>query len=206
MDHARSLLDFWFGSKPHTAIGMRQRMPFWFGGDAPEMVEMRDRDLEARYASLVQRALDGELASWADSPRRRLALILLLDQLPRNIYRGTAAAFAGDAAALALTREGIDQAADAALEPIERMFFYMPLQHAESIEIQDESVAVFRRLESEVPADLQELFAGVTAYALRHRDIVQRFGRFPHRNGVLGRASTEVESLWLARSGDRFGQ
>lgn len=206
MDHARALLDFWFGPKPLTAGLLRQRMTFWFGGDAAEMTEMRDRDLEARYAPLVRRALAGELAAWADSPRRRLALILLLDQLPRNIFRGSAQAFEGDAVALALTREGIDQAADAALDPAERMFFYMPLQHAESTEIQDESVAVFRRLASEVPADLQPVFDGVAGYALRHRDIVQRFGRFPHRNVALGRVSTEVESLWLARSGDRFGQ
>lgn len=206
MDHARALLDFWFGPKPLTAATLRQRMTVWFGGDAPEMTEMRDRDLEARYVTLVRRALAGELAAWADSPRRRLALILLLDQLPRNIFRGSAQAFAGDAVALALTLEGIEQAADAALDPAERMFFYMPLQHAESVEVQDESVAVFRRLASEVPSDLQQVFAGVAHYALRHRDIVQRFGRFPHRNAVLDRVSTEVESLWLARSGDRFGQ
>lgn len=206
MDHARALLDFWFGPKPHTAATLRQRMTFWFGGDAAEMTEMRDRDLEARYGPLVRRALAGELAPWADSPRRRLALILLLDQLPRNIFRGSAQAFEGDAVALALTREGIDQAADAALDPAERIFFYMPLQHAESLEVQDESVAVFRRLASEVPPELHEIFQGVAGYALRHRDIMQRFGRFPHRNVALGRDSTEVESLWLARSGDRFGQ
>jgi uncharacterized protein (DUF924 family) len=206
VDHARALLDFWFGPKPHTSAAMRQRMAFWFGGDAPELTEMRDRDLEARYGPLVDRAFAGELAAWADSPRRRLALILLLDQLPRSIYRGTAAAFAGDAAALALTREGIDQAADAALDPAERLFFYMPLQHAESVEVQDESVTVFRRLATEVPAELQDVFEGVAAYALRHRDVVQRFGRFPHRNAALGRAATEAESLWLAGGGDRFGQ
>lgn len=206
MDHARALLDFWFGPKPHAAAAVRQRMAFWFGGDSPEMTEMRDRDLESRYATLMQRALAGELAAWADSPRRRLALILLLDQLPRNIHRGTAQAFAGDAEALRLTQEGIDQAADAALDPVERMFFYMPLQHAESLDVQEQSVGVFRRLASEVPADLQDLFAGVAGYALRHHDIVRRFGRFPHRNAALGRSSTEEEALWLARSGDRFGQ
>ena len=206
MDHARALLEFWFGPKPYAAAAVRQRMAFWFGSDSPEMTEMRDRDLESRYAPLMQRALAGELAAWADSPRRRLALILLLDQLPRNIHRGTARAFAGDTEALRLAQEGIDQAADAALDPVERMFFYMPLQHAESLEVQEQSIGVFRRLASEVPADLQDLFAGVTGYALRHHDIVRRFGRFPHRNAALGRAATEEETLWLARSGDRFGQ
>lgn len=206
MDHARTLLDFWFGTKPHTAAAVRQRMAFWFGGDAPELTEMRDRDLESRYAPLMRRALDGELVAWADSPRRRLALILLLDQLPRNVFRGTADAFAGDAAALSLTLQGIEQAADAALDPLERLFFYMPLQHAESVEVQTESVAIYQRLAGEVPAELQVIFDGVAGYALRHRDIVRRFGRFPHRNAVLGRVSTEEESLWLARSGERFGQ
>jgi uncharacterized protein (DUF924 family) len=206
VDHARALLDFWFGPRPYAAAAVRQRMAFWFGGDSPEMTEMRDRDLESRFATLMQRALAGELAPWADSPRRRLALILLLDQLPRNIRRGTAQAFAGDAEALRLTQEGIDQAADAALDPVERIFFYMPLQHAESLEVQEQSVSVFRRLAGEVPADLRALFEGVTGYALRHHDIVRRFGRFPHRNAALGRSSTEEETLWLARSGDRFGQ
>lgn len=206
MDHARALLDFWFGPKPYAAAAVRQRMAFWFGGDSPEMTEMRDRDLEARFAALMRRALAGELAAWADSPRRRLALILLLDQLPRNIDRGTAAAFAGDAAALQLAQEGIDQAADAALDPVERLFFYMPLQHAESREVQEQSVSVFRRLAAEAPVELQSLFEGVTGYALRHHDIVRRFGRFPHRNAALGRDSSEEETLWLARSGDRFGQ
>ncbi|MEZ5459758.1 MAG: DUF924 family protein [Steroidobacteraceae bacterium] len=206
MDHARSLLDFWFGARPMAPAAVRQRMAFWFGGDAPELTEMRDRDLESRYAPLMRRALAGELSAWADSPRRRLALILLLDQLPRNVFRGTAEAFAGDAAALVLTQQGIEQAADAALDPLERLFFYMPLQHAESVDVQEQSVAIFGRLAGEVPEALQGIFDGVAGYALRHRDIIRRFGRFPHRNAALGRVSTEEERLWLARSGERFGQ
>lgn len=206
MDHARRLLDFWFGPRPFTAAGLRERMRFWFSGDAPELVEMRDRDLEMRFGSLAARALAGELTSWADSPRRRLALILLLDQLPRNIHRGTAAAFAGDAAAAALAQEGLEQAADAALDPVERIFFYMPLQHAESPEQQELSVAAYRRLRAEAPPGLDDVFESTLDYAVLHRDIVLRFGRFPHRNVALGRQSTAEEQLWLQREGLRFGQ
>ncbi len=206
MDHAHRLLDFWFGPRPFTAQGLRERMRFWFGADTPELVEMRDRDLESRFGGLVARALAGELAAWADSPRRRLALILLLDQLPRNIHRGTAAAFAGDAMAATLARQGLEQAADAALDVVERIFFYMPLQHAESTELQELSVAAYRRLRAESPPAFADVFDSTLDYAVLHRDIVARFGRFPHRNAALGRDSTTEEERWLAREGRRFGQ
>jgi uncharacterized protein (DUF924 family) len=206
MDHARRLLDFWFGPRPYTVTALRERMHYWFGGDGPELVEMRDRDLESRFGELAARALAGELGSWADSPRRRLALILLLDQLPRNIHRGSAEAFAGDATAAALAEEGLAQAADAALDVVERIFFYMPLQHAESIELQELSVAAYRRLQIESPPALNDIFDSTLDYAVLHRDIVQRFGRFPHRNAALGRGSTPEEQLWLEREGRRFGQ
>jgi uncharacterized protein (DUF924 family) len=206
MDHARRLLDFWFGPRPFTAQGLRERRRFWFGGDAPEIVEMRDRDLESRFGQLAARARAGELAAWADSPRRRLALILLLDQLPRNIHRGTAEAFAGDAAAAVLAQQGLEQAADAALDVVERIFFYMPLQHAESTELQELSVTAYRRLQTESPLALTDVFDSTLDYAFLHRDIVQRFGRFPHRNAALGRESTAEERLWLEREGRRFGQ
>lgn len=206
MDHARSLLDFWFGPRPWTAAALRQRMRFWFGAESAEIVEMQDRDLEARFGALMRRALAGELDAWADSPRRRLALILLLDQLPRNIHRGTASAYSGDVRACALACEGMDQAADAALDVVERLFFYMPLQHAESVDIQQDSVAAFRRLAEEAPPELRPSFDSALDYAVRHRDIVQRFGRFPHRNAALGRESTPDETAWLAGSCERFGQ
>jgi uncharacterized protein (DUF924 family) len=206
VDHAHALLDFWFGPRPWSATALQQRMRFWFGAESSEIVEMQDRDLESRFGALTARALAGELAAWADSPRRRLALILLLDQLPRSIHRGTSRAFAGDAVACALALEGMEQAADAALELPERMFFYMPLQHAESIDVQHDSVAAFRRLAAEAPAKFAGIFNSALDYAVRHRDIVLRFGRFPHRNAALQRSATPEESAWLAKSGERFGQ
>jgi uncharacterized protein (DUF924 family) len=135
-----------------------------------------------------------------------LSLILLLDQFPRNIFRGTARAFAYDSRALALTLSGMQSGADAALDAAERIFFYMPLQHAESREVQDESVAACRRLLAEAPAELRPSFAAVLEYAEHHRSVIERFGRFPHRNRVLGRESTPAEEAWLSVSGERFGQ
>ncbi|MEZ5498189.1 MAG: DUF924 family protein [Steroidobacteraceae bacterium] len=207
-DRARQVLDYWFGP---AAIGtedaLNARMGFWFGGQAsPEVIAMRDQQIELRFGDLVRQAMAGELAQWAASPRRRLALIILLDQFPRSIHRGKAEAFAGDEAALRLTLEGMQLGADAALTAPERLFFYMPLQHAESLEIHDESLAAFRRLVAEAPMALKPVFVDVLNYADLHRSIVARFGRFPHRNAALGRPSSDEELRYLADSAPRFGQ
>ena len=132
---------------------------------------------------LLERASRGEFASWAASPKRRLALIILFDQVPRNAYRGTAAAFAFDREALALTVEGLQLAADAALDPLERMFFYLPLEHAESLEAQDTAVGAFERLVARSARPTCASTARTRAgFARKHRDIIAKFGRFPHRN------------------------
>jgi uncharacterized protein (DUF924 family) len=132
--------------------------------------------------------------------------VLLLDQFSRNIHRGTARAFENDPKALALVLSGMNSGADAALDPLERLFFYMPLQHAESIEVQDESVAAFRRLLSESTEELRRTFESSLDFAEQHREIIQRFGRFPHRNAVLGRTSTPAETANLATGAATFGQ
>lgn len=205
MDDARAVLDYWFGSGSRADPALEARMRFWFGGDPREQQLQRDAEIRERFGDLMQRAERGELDAWADGPRRRLALILLLDQFPRNAYRGTARAFAADSKALALALSGMQAGADAALSPAERLFFYMPLQHAESPEAQDESVAAFRRLLAEAPQDSRAMFESALQYAELHRDIVRRFGRFPYRNRVLGRATTPEELAWL-RDAPTFGQ
>ena len=205
MDEARVVREFWFGRQALSASMLEQRMRFWFGGSAPER-SRRDEQIRARFAPLLARALNGDLASWADGPRRRLSLILLLDQFPRNMFRGTARAFAGDAAALGLALSGMQSAADAALGVAERMFFYMPLQHAESREVQDESVAAYRRLLAETPPELQAVFAGALRSAENHRAIIEQFGRFPYRNPALRRETTREEQAWLAAGGEHYGQ
>jgi uncharacterized protein (DUF924 family) len=206
MDEARQVRDFWFGKLPMTAPTLNQRLKLWFPEDEPPDVQQnRDKSIRARFGDLVERAMRGELASWADSPRRCLSLIILLDQFPRNIYRGTPRAFAGDDQALAVTLSGMQSAADAALSIVERIFFYMPLQHCEVREVQDESVAGYRRLVMEAPQELRAAFEDALKYAEEHRSIIERFGRFPHRNRILERVSTPEEEAWLQAGGARMG-
>ena len=202
---ALDLLLFWFGPRPYTAAGVQQHSRIWFGEpNAPELIPQTDELIRERYGGLVLAAEQGELATWESSPRRRLALILLLDQFSRNIYRGSAQAYAQDLQALSLTVSGMQLGADATLDPVERLFFYMPLMHAESLDVQEESVAAFRRLLQEAPADLRPTFQSHLDYAVSHRDTIERFGRFPGRNQILGRDSTPDELEWLAHEGRDF--
>jgi uncharacterized protein (DUF924 family) len=204
MDEALEVRQFWFGRLPLKPDGVRARLALWFGSGADE--QQADDLVRSRFGRLVERAAAGELAAWADSPRRRLSLILLLDQFPRHTYRGTERAFATDREALALTLSGMQSAADAALTPVERIFFYMPLQHAELRDAQEESVAAYRRLVNEAPAELRAMFASSLDSAEQHRAIVARFGRFPHRNRVLGRPNTADEEAYLSGRAPHFGQ
>jgi uncharacterized protein (DUF924 family) len=204
LDEALEVRRFWFGRLPLKPEGMQARLALWFGTGAEE--QRADELVRSGFSTLVERAAAGELSAWADSPRRRLSLILLLDQFPRHIYRGTERAFATDREALALTLSGMQSAADAALTPVERIFFYMPLQHAELRDAQEESVAAYRRLLNEAPQELKEMFASSLESAEQHRSIVARFGRFPHRNRVLGRPDTAEEEAYLGQGGQNFGQ
>jgi uncharacterized protein (DUF924 family) len=169
-------------------------------------VAHRDALMAERFGLAAEAAAAGRLDDWAATPSGRLALILLLDQLPRNLYRGTARAFATDAAARALTVEGIEIGHDRALHPLERVFFYLPLEHAESPADQERCVQLFEALQREAPPGFEEPFAGFTRFARWHRDIVARFGRFPHRNRLLGRADTTEETRYLQGDAPAFGQ
>lgn len=204
MDEALEVRRFWFGKLPLKPDGVRERLAFWFATAAEE--QRVDDLVRSRFGALIERAAAGELAAWADSPRRRLSLILLLDQFPRHVYRGTEHAFATDREALALTLSGMQAAADAALTAVERIFFYMPLQHAELRDAQEESVAAYRRLRNEAPEGLEAMFTSALESAELHQSIVARFGRFPHRNKVLGRADTPEEAAYLRGGAEAFGQ
>lgn len=205
MHSANEVLEFWFGHGPWDPVRLAQRTTFWFGGDGPAAGAARDAEVRALLEPMLERAASGEFAGWAASPRRRLALIILFDQVPRNCYRGTAAAFAFDREALALTVEGMQLAADAALDPIERIFFYLPLEHAESLEAQDAAIAAFGRLVAEAPPDLRDYCAYTATYAQKHRDLIAKFGRFPHRNAMLKRDNTPEEQAWLEAHPNYFG-
>jgi uncharacterized protein (DUF924 family) len=195
---AVELLAEWFGD---SARNGGAAAAWWFAVDAA-----RDARLRSRFGSLVRDAADGRLAAWSAAPRGRLALILLLDQLPRNCFRGTAAAFATDAQALAETQRGLRRGDDRALDPWERLFFYMPLQHAEDAAVQRLSVDCYARLAAEAPPAARAAFDGALEYARLHCEIVLRFGRFPHRNALLERTGTPAEQDWLAAGAPDFGQ
>jgi uncharacterized protein (DUF924 family) len=198
MHSAHDVLEFWFGAGPFDTTRLEERTRFWFGGDGEAATAARDALIRSTLEPLLERAARGELAAWAASPKRRLALIILLDQVPRNAYRGTAAAFAFDREALALSVEGLQLAADAALATIERLFFYLPLEHAESMEAQNASMVAFERMVAEAPPEMREFAESVRGFAREHHDIIGRFGRFPARNAALGRDSTAEEREWLA--------
>ena len=199
---ADSVLDFWFGSAPATASGLKASMKRWYAGGTA-----LDTQIAIRFGDLIAAAAASRLGDWAGSARGRLALILLLDQFPRSVYRGTPRAFASDPAALALTVGGIESGLDRTLDFLERLFFYMPLQHAESPEIQQRSVVVFDALAEEAtPGFVRDALAASADYARQHRDIIARFGRFPHRNGILERPSTPEEIAYLEDGAPTFGQ
>ena len=202
-DHARidAVLAFWFKEQELSAPQIDRRMDIWFGEDAAF-----DHEIQQEFADDVERASTGELDHWAEDSRGRLALIILLDQFRRNIHRNTAEAFELDRVALKLCVEGAMQKRDKGLTPIQRAFFYMPLQHAESRKVQAKSVELFSRLAEAVSPTYQETFLTIAQFAELHRDIVDRFGRFPHRNKVLGRDNTPDEDEFLAGDSPDFGQ
>lgn len=202
-DHARinRVLTFWFKEHELTAPQIDGRMEIWFGEDP-----VLDHEIEKVFANDVEDASSGAIDYWAHQPLGRLALILLLDQFRRNIYRGTAAAFAKDRIALKLCIEGAMQKKDKGLTPIQRVFFYMPLQHAESRKVQAKSVEIFRKLAEAVSPTYRETFETIAQFAELHRDIIERFGRFPHRNRLLARKNTAEEDEFLAGDTSSFGQ
>jgi len=191
-EDARRILEFWFRGRETDSPGLDSRMKQWFGSD-----EVFDSEIREAFSEEVERAASGQRRDWIKSPRGRLAVILLLDQFPRNIHRGSAAAFGHDGKALALTLDGIRLGLDRHLTPLERAFFYMPLQHAENIKVQALAVKAYNGLAELVDDTRRETFQTMAEFAELHHDIIERFGRFPHRNAVLGRANTADESAFL---------
>jgi uncharacterized protein (DUF924 family) len=187
MDGARAVREFWFGAPPWAY------RKAWFVKD-----EAFDGAIRAGFGALVDAALQGPLG-WGPAAPDRVAEILVLDQFPRNLFRGQARAFAGDPRARELARALVDGGDHRALHPLERMFAYLPFEHAEDLALQELSVTLYTAL-----AAAHEGFAEVLDYAERHRDVIRRFGRFPHRNAALGRASTAEEQAYLDTPGSGF--
>jgi uncharacterized protein (DUF924 family) len=194
-----TILDFWFGSDADDAAVAKKQSELWWSRN-----KATDDEIRRRFEIYVILAVSEQLKDWLMTPRGRLALIILADQFPRNIYRDTAQAFSCDEQALTWCIEGLEQKVDRELRPIERVFFYLPLEHAEHLVHQDLSVKCFSELAADVPAEQKSVFEDYLNYAIRHRQIIERFGRFPHRNKVLGRESTPEELAFLSEPGSSF--
>ncbi len=184
MERVETILRFWF-----WATETQRRDPrVWFVAD-PAF----DQACRAGFLADHERAAAGELDDWRDEPRSTLALILLLDQFPRNMFRGTPRAYATDNQALSVARHAVARAFDRALTTTERVFVYLPFEHSENLDAQRESVRLVRQL-----ADQDPSMSGYLEYAERYLEIVRHFGRFPHRNAILSRTSTPEEAAFLA--------
>lgn len=192
MNTSQDVLDFWFRA-PGEAEYHRPR-EVWFRKD-----DAFDAQIRSRFGGLIEQALAGQLESWALHPASAVAQIVVLDQFTRNSFRGTARAFAGDARALAAAQALVASGADRAMPGVRRQFVYLPFEHSEDLAMQDESMRLFTELGRDEPA-----LADLATWADKHRVIVARFGRFPHRNDALGRASTAEEIEFLKQPGSGF--
>ncbi|MDZ5632939.1 DUF924 family protein [Janthinobacterium sp. GMG1] len=189
---AQDVLDFWFLPPDNPDYG-QSRME-WFRKD-----DGFDAQIRERFGALIDAAIDGGLREWDATPHGALARLIVLDQFTRNVYRGTPRAFAGDARALALAIALTQAGQDGQLPPMLRAFAYLPFEHAEDLAMQARAVELFQLLSQAQPG-----FDGMLDYAERHQEVIARFGRFPHRNAILGRASTPQEVEFLRQPGSSF--
>jgi len=189
--HWGDVIDFWFGTPDAAERGVPRKA--WFEKSAAFDASIRDR-----FAAVFEAAAAGRLEDWQRTPLAALALVIVLDQFPRNMFRGTPRAFAADPQALAISRRILERGFDAAYLTVERTFAYLPFEHSEDVAMQRQSLALFAKLP---PGPLR---ANYLDYARRHHDVVARFGRFPHRNEILGRASTPEELEFLKQPGSGF--
>jgi uncharacterized protein (DUF924 family) len=194
------LIEEWFAETLDSPAAIPDRQDWWFKAN-PE----RDEVLARKYGGLVEDCAAGQFYRWLDKPEGRLALIIALDQLPRNLFRGSPRAFAYDAYTAALSLAAVHTGQDQYLKPIQRVFLYMPLQHFEDLQAQETSVMLFERLAHDNP-DWPVFAQEFLPFARVHRDLIARFGRFPHRNQVLGRENTDEEEHYLAGDAPSFGQ
>lgn len=192
MSSADEILQFWFGTPARDAGELGQKIKRWYQGGA----EM-DAEIERRFGETVEQALAGKLDQWAADTRGRLALIILLDQFTRSLFRDTPRAYAGDEVAPRLALELFDQELEEELSIPERNFVIMPLLHAEDLALQERAVAEMARLFDRVDESMRPIWAMGLEQTHKYRDIIRRFGRFPHRNAILGRESTPEEVAFL---------
>lgn len=194
-DRIHELLDFWFGNLGFADLPTSDRTTLWFG----ENDEVRQKLLQS-FNLEYEAAVSGSLLSWSATPRGRLALIILLDQFSRYLHRRSSLAFSNDEAAQKLCAEGLREKMDQSLTLIERVFFYMPLVHSENDKNQEQSIRLYQDLVSLSMSETTQIYQLFLAYAYAHFRVIKEFGRFPQRNKVLGRHSTEAELAFLKNS------
>ena len=197
--HIATVLEFWLGAPEPTDASSLARQSLWFTKS-----DALDSEIRNRFGDWVRDARAGRLDGWAATSHGRLALVVLLDQFSRNAWRGQPESFAGDAKALALALQAQDNGHWEAVAPLARFFLALPLEHAEDPALQARSVALFTQLAAQATPETRPVLSSALDYAHQHQDVVARFGRFPHRNAVLGRASTEEEKAYLAQPGAGF--
>ena len=199
METQESIQEFWFGSDADDAVTAAKQAKLWWSKD-----DTLDAMIRQRFSATNQLALAETLDEWAVTGDGCLSLILLCDQFPRNMYRDSPAAFASDAKALALSKAGIASGFDRKLRAIQRVFFYLPFEHSELLADQDYAVSLFEQLATDANVAHQTIFDNFLNFALRHREVIRRFQRFPHRNKILGRDSTLEELAFLSQPGSSF--
>ncbi|MFY0729579.1 DUF924 family protein [Pseudomonas sp. NFX15] len=193
------LLDWWFGEAESSSEVAAQKGKLWFGKRASQ-----DLEAQTRFGDWAEQALAGGLTEWMQRPDGWLALVLLLDQIPRMIFRDSPKAFSGDLRAQKLVAQGIAADFDRQLQPIQRVFIYLVFEHSENLAVQNEGVSRYLQLVAQQPESDRALFSDYLDYAERHQKVIAQFGRFPHRNAVLGRESTSEELVFLSKPGSRF--
>ena len=195
----QDVLAFWLGAWPIDQAAMQRVQAQWFSKN-----DAFDAELRQRFGTTLAAARAGRLDDWARDADGWLALLIVLDQFTRNAFRGQPEGFAGDAQALAIAQAGIARGDDQRVPPMARIFCYLPLEHAEDAAMQARSVALFTALRDAPGAEPKAFFDGTLDYAHKHQDVITRFGRFPHRNAILARASTAEEQAYLAQPGAGF--
>ena len=192
----QEVIHFWLGTAPEDIGAVDAASKRWYAADARFDAQVRDR-----FHTTIRRAREGAFRNWEDTPHGALALVILLDQLSRNAYRGTPEAFAGDARALAVATSALEAGVERELGCAGRAFLYHPFEHSEDPADQERSVRLFESLVGAAPAPWRQFAADFVPYAHAHREVIARFGRFPHRNAILGRISTPEELAYLRAGG-----
>ena len=198
--HHTTILHYWFGENVQTADNIaKDKQQLWFTGG-----QEIDSEITQLFGDALEEAKSGKYTSWENTAHSRLAFIILLDQFSRNIYRNTQRMYESDSQSLQLCITGIEQKMDEELLPIYRQFFYMPLQHAENLQLQEKSVQMYTKIWKDAPESTKDYFSKAVNSAKRHHEIIEMFGRFPHRNKILQRESTKEEQEFLQTPNSSF--